>query len=223
MATNTRIPLLERSQQVYDWWGKNRFLYRIISKVNEVPRQRASARLGLTGGETILEVGCGPGVNFPLLRDAVGTDGKVVGIDISSGMVQRATQRQQKQGWSNVQPICGDATRMPVKEDSYDAAFASLALSVIPDVRDVIETVYDVLKPGGRFVVYDSAGRYQEGFPRLLNPLHRRFVRYMFNHQLDQDVVEELRTVFEIVDVVETFKSGSEYVAVATKSPTLPE
>lgn len=45
--------------------------------------------------------------------------------------------------------FCGDATGMPVREDSYDAAFASLALSVIPDVREVIETVYDVLKPGG--------------------------------------------------------------------------
>lgn len=223
MVTDTQIPLLERSQQVYDWWGKNRLLYRIISAVNEVPRQRASARLGLTGGETVLEVGCGPGVNFELLRDAVGSDGRVLGVDLSSGMIRRATQRQQKQGWSNVQPVCGDATRMPVREDVCDAAFASLALSVIPDVGDVIETVYEVLKPGGRFVVYDSAGQYQEGFVQLLNPIHRRFVNYMFNHQLSQNVVEELQAVFEIVDVVETFKSGSEYIAVATKSPTVTE
>lgn len=218
MAVGRQIPLLERSRQVYDRWGDWQFLYRVISRVNAVPRKRASDRLGLTGGETVLEVGCGPGVNFSLLRSGVGSDGAVVGVDLSSGMIWRARQRQQEQGWSNVEVVLGDATRMPVGGATFDTAFASLALSVIPEARNVIETVYDVLKPGGQFVVYDSAGRYQEGLPQVLNPLHTRFVKYMFNHQLGQDIVQELEAVFDIVDVVETFKAGSEYIAVATKS-----
>ena len=217
MVAGRGIPLLKRSQQVYDRWGEWQALYRVISRVNELPRKRASDRLGLTGGETVLEVGCGPGVNFPLVRNGVGSGGEVVGVDISSGMIRRAIQRQCEQGWKNVEPVLGDATQMPAENSVFDAAFASLALSVIPEARNVVESVYDVLKPGGQFVVYDSVGRYQEGIARLLNPLHTRFVKHMFNHQLGQDIVQELRAVFNIVDVVETFKSGSEYIAVATK------
>lgn len=220
MRSVHQIPLLERSQRVYDWWGDHRFLYRIISSVNEVSRKRASARLGLTGGETVLEVGCGPGVNFPLLREGVGSDGTIIGIDLSSSMVQQATRRRHEQGWANVEAIRSDATRLPIEPHTFDAAFVSLALSVIPDARDVIETVYEILKPGGKFVVYDSAGRYQEGLAQLLNPIQTRFERYVFNHQLEQDIIEELRAVFEIVDVVETFRYGSEYIAVAIKPTT---
>ena len=102
MVAGRQIPFLQRSQRVYDRWGDWQILYRVISRVNEVPRRRASDRLGLTGGETVLEVGCGPGVNFPLVRNRVGSNGRVVGVDISSGMTRRATQRQSEQGWKNV-------------------------------------------------------------------------------------------------------------------------
>jgi ubiquinone/menaquinone biosynthesis C-methylase UbiE len=218
MPSGLQNPFSERSQQVYDWWGERQFLYKIISYVNAPARERTSEELALTDGETVLEVGCGPGVNFPMLREGVGPEGAVIGIDSSSSMIQRAVQRQDEHNWSNVQAIRGDATRIPLSTDTFDAALASLVLSVIPDARGVIETVYESLKPGGQFVVYDSWGEYREGPAQLLNPLHSRFVRYMFDHQLEQNILQELQTVFETVDIVETFKSNSEYVAVAVKS-----
>ena len=53
-------------------------------------RRKAVGRLGLHGGETVLEVGCGTGRNLPLLCEAVGADGRVVGVDASGGMLERA-------------------------------------------------------------------------------------------------------------------------------------
>lgn len=112
--------------------------------------------------------------------------------------------------------VRGDATQVSPEPETFDAALSSLVLSVIPTARDVVQTVHDALVPGGRFVVFDARVRYREGPMQLLNPLRTRFVRRAFNHQ-QQDVVGELRAVFERVELIETFRAGSEYISVAVK------
>ncbi|MBA2698171.1 MAG: methyltransferase domain-containing protein, partial [Nocardioidaceae bacterium] len=66
--------------------------------------------LGLRAGDTVLDVGCGTGLNLPLLRAAVGEQGTVVGLDLSPQMLSRARRRVRVAGWDNVHLHCGDAS-----------------------------------------------------------------------------------------------------------------
>ncbi|PSP74610.1 methyltransferase type 11 [Halobacteriales archaeon QS_3_64_16] len=211
-------PLAERGQRLYDRWAENQLLYDLIARASASPRKQACDQLDLSGGERVLEIGCGPGVNFEMLAEGISSNGAVVGIDYSTRMVQRAIARRREHGWENIEVVRGDASRASFEPETFDAALASLVLSVIPAAREVIQAVHDALSPGGRFVVFDARARYREGSMRLLNPLRTRFVRRTFNHQ-EHGVVDELRAVFERVAVVETFRAGSEYVAVAVKQP----
>jgi ubiquinone/menaquinone biosynthesis C-methylase UbiE len=211
-----RTSLAERGRQLYDRWAANQLLYGLIAQANAHGRKQACDHLELSGGERVLEIGCGPGVNFGMLVDGVGPEGTVVGVDYSAKMVQRATAGKDEHGRENVEVTRGDVTQASFEAGTFDAAFASLVLSTIPTLRDAIESVYGALKPGGRFVVFDAAAQYHNGPMQLLNPLRTRFVSRAFNYQ-QQDVVTELRAVFDRVSVVKMFRANSEYVAVAVK------
>lgn len=205
---------MSRAERIYDWWGRHPKLYKTTSVQSPaVRRERAFSRLDLSEGERVLEMGCGPGVNFGPLRNAVGPTGTVVGLDFSAEMVQQATRRVRDHDWSNVHAVRGDATHAGFTTDSFDAAIAPLALSTMPNVQRALENIQDTLRPNGRLVVVEL-DVFQEGPLKLLNPLYRRFMKYVFGRQLDTDVLTELRTVFETVDV-ETFDYGSSWVALA--------
>ena len=212
-------PIMEQGQRIYDWWSRHPKLYRLASvRSTAARRDRAFSRLDLADGETVLEVGCGSGVNFEQLRDSVGPTGTVVGLDFSPEMVQRATQRIRRQGWSNVHVIHGDAIRAGLASEMFDAAIAPLALSAMPDVQGALESIHETLQPEGRLVVLEL-DLFQEGLLQLLNPLQVRIMKYRFNRQFDQDVLSELRAAFETVDV-ERFDYGSSWVALAAASST---
>ena len=209
---------LQRGQQIYDWWSRHPKLYRATSvRSTAARRERAFSRLDLSDGETVLEIGCGPGVNFEHLRDAVGPTGTVVGLDFSSEMVQQAAQRVHEHGWSNVHVIRADGIQAGLVPDTFDAVIAPLALSAMPDVHGALESIHKALQPAGRLVVLEL-DLFQEGPLRVLNPLQVRVMKYVFNRQFDQDVLSELQAAFERVGV-ETFDYGSSWIALATDSP----
>ncbi|MFC4551185.1 class I SAM-dependent methyltransferase [Halorussus sp. GCM10023401] len=162
-------------------------------------------------------MGCGPGTNFELLREAVGPEGCVLGVDYSAGMVARANERIEAHGWKNVEIVRADATRLALDADRFDGALATTAVSATPDVRAVVENVHDALEPDARFAVYEIR-LVPSGPGRVLNPLVRRFYRVVGNWNSEEDVLERLRDSFEDVTVVETFALGTNYVAVARKA-----
>ena len=158
---------MEQGQRIYDWWSRHPKLYRLTSvRSTAARRDLAFSRLDLADGETVLEVGCGSGVNFERLRDGVGPTGTVVGLDFSAEMVQQATQRIHTHGWSNVSVIRGDAIRAGLASRRFDAAIAPLALSAMPDVQGALESIHEALRPNGRLVVLEL-DLFQEGTARL--------------------------------------------------------
>ena len=207
---------MKQGQRIYDWWSKHPKLYKYTSvRSTAARRDRAFSRLDLTDGETVLEIGCGSGVNFEQLRDRVGPTGTVVGLDFSAEMVQQATERIREHDWSNVHVIRGDGTQVSLASDSFDAAIAPLALSAMPDVQGALEGVAEALRTEGRLVVLEL-DLFQQGPLRLLNPLQRQIMKYAFNRQFDQDVLGELQVAFGTVDV-ERFDYGSSWVALAAE------
>ncbi|MFC4543396.1 class I SAM-dependent methyltransferase [Halosolutus amylolyticus] len=218
---------LERSRTVWDRWSD---YYGMSERDFEPMREALIDRLALEPGDRVLEIGCGPGVNFERLRTDVGPDGELVAVDYSPGMVENARDRIEEHGWENVEVRRADATTIDFDEP-FDAAIATLSLSVMPDARRTIETVYRSLVPGARFAVLDVR-MIPSGPARILNPIVWRFFRWYANWNPDNDVVGSLAAVFEdcdgaghrsdgeaagTCDVVETSLAGSAYSVVCTR------
>jgi ubiquinone/menaquinone biosynthesis C-methylase UbiE len=131
-------------------------------------RRKAVKRLGLKHGDRVLEVGCGTGRNLALLCEAVGTDGVVIGIDASAGMLAKARQLVRRYGWKNVRLIHQDAAELAL-EDPVDAVFFSLSYSVLPDREPLLLKAWEAVRPGGQLVIMD-AGLPDNRLGRLLRP-----------------------------------------------------
>lgn len=138
-------------------------------------RRRAVAALGLKPGDVVLEIGAGTGRNFPYLVEAVGPTGTVIAIDASTGMLAEAQKLLDREGWSNVELICEDATRMQLDRD-VDGVLFSLSYSALPDPRPVLVAAWERLRPGARVVVMDL-GLTEGGWARLLDPIARLLLK----------------------------------------------
>jgi demethylmenaquinone methyltransferase/2-methoxy-6-polyprenyl-1,4-benzoquinol methylase len=203
---------LERSRRRWEFlssrWG-------FVERDTVAVRGEAVDLLDLSPGDRVLDVGCGPGVNFEALREAVGPDGLVVGVDLTSGMVARARTRVEDHGWENVEVVQADATRLAYRR-SFDGVLATTAVSAMPDVRGAVERAHDSLVPGGRFALYEIR-LVPTGPARMLNPLVERFYRAFGNWNAEEDVLDELRRTFASVEEVRAFALGTNYLAVARK------
>jgi demethylmenaquinone methyltransferase/2-methoxy-6-polyprenyl-1,4-benzoquinol methylase len=137
-------------------------LYYLIGFREHAYRERAVEALRLRPGDTVLELGCGTGLNFPLLQKAVGPEGRIIGLDLTDRMLTRARERTERHGWKNVQLIEADAGTFTWGHN-LDAIVSTFALTLMPEYERIIRTGARALKPGGRFVVLDLKA--PEGWP----------------------------------------------------------
>jgi ubiquinone/menaquinone biosynthesis C-methylase UbiE len=165
----------------------------------------------------VLELACGPGVNFPLLERAIGTSGKLTALDYSQEMLAAARERALGEGWQNVELVQGDAARTELPAESFDAALCTLGLSVIPDHQAAIARVLAALKGGGRFVVLDGRPGLLRGRGRTLNLALKPLFRYVYNADVEKDLVRDLERAFDAV-AMDELHGGSLFIAVACKA-----
>lgn len=149
-----------RLAPIYDvaLWG-----YRLLGVRRH--RRRAVAALHLRPGDTVVDMGCGTGLNFLYLREVVGPKGRLVGVDLSGAMLERARSRVEHAGWQNIELVEADLTeyRFPKK---LDGALATFALEIVPEYDAVIRRVADVLPPGKRLALFGL--KHPEGWPAWL-------------------------------------------------------
>ncbi len=157
----------------YDWFSGERFVYR-------AGRIVGIDLLRLKRGDVVLDVGCGTGLNFSPLRDAVGSEGLVIGLDSSPHMLNVAQRRIQRRSFDNVHLIEGDAMDFPPscvddvladhgRKPGVSAVFASYTLSVVKDWQQAWSSSMAVIAPGGRVGVVDM--QLPTGTVSLLKPL----------------------------------------------------
>lgn len=106
-------------------------------------------------GDTVLDLGSGAGNDVFVARSIVGETGRVIGIDMTPEMIERANKNKQKLGFTNVDFRLGDIERMPVESNSVDVAVSNCVLNLVPDKRRAFAELYRVLKPGAHFSVSD--------------------------------------------------------------------
>ncbi len=117
-------------------------------------RRLAVEALCLRRGDTVVEIGCGTGLNFALLEDKVGSDGQIIGVDLTDAMLDRARERTARNGWSNVALVESRAADYRIPDD-VDAILTTFALTLEPHYEQVIAQGARALRPGGRFALLD--------------------------------------------------------------------
>ena len=130
------------------------WLYRLSGfRINHY-RQDAVEALRLERGDTVVELGCGTGLNFPYLHKAVGENGQIVGVDLTDAMLEQARQRVMASRWRNVELIQADLLKYAIPKN-VDGLLSSLAITLIPEYDEIIKRAAKALKPGGRLAILD--------------------------------------------------------------------
>ncbi len=176
-------------------------------------RRRAVERMQLQPHSSVLEVGCGTGLNFHYVLDYLDSaKGRLVGLDFSEDMLRCALRRVEDRGWSHVACVQGDATTMHFDE-SFDGILFAYSLTMIPDWRAALDRAYALLRPGGRLAVLDFSTF--DGWGPLA-PLIRAWFRW---HHVEtaQPYQEKLREMFPDLEVLR-WLGGYNFTAVGRKA-----
>ena len=111
--------------------------------------------LDLKPGEVVLDLGSGGGIDAFLAAKQVGSDGKVIGIDMTLEMIERARQNAESAGFDQVEFRLGRLEDLPLDDRSIDAVTSNCVINLVPDKQRVYDEIARVLKPGGRLVISD--------------------------------------------------------------------
>lgn len=110
---------------------------------------------GLKKGDTVIDLGSGAGNDVFIARTIVGDEGKVIGLDFTEEMVERANKNNEKLGYRNVEFILGEIEQMPFEDNLADVVVSNCVLNLVPDKKKAFSEIYRILKPGSHFCVSD--------------------------------------------------------------------
>lgn len=142
-------------------------VYNIMSEAyNELKGYNPDADLGLgcglptqfaliKAGDTVIDLGSGAGNDCFVARAETGESGKVIGIDFTTEMINKARENAEKLGYNNVEFRFGDIEKIPVTANAADVVVSNCVLNLVPNKLAVFNEIYRVLKPGGHFSISD--------------------------------------------------------------------
>ena len=159
----------------------SRFYDRLSERTEGPVREKGLELLAAGPGETVLEIGCGTGHGLVALDEAVGTDGRVIGIDLSEGMVLEARRNLGRSAaGASTLLACGTALALPLPDASTDAVFSSFTLELFdtPDIPRALAEWRRVLRPDGRLVVVSLSKKPNDFAVKAYEWTHRHFPNF---------------------------------------------
>lgn len=151
---STREHLIETYRKKAKHYDITSRFYPVPGYPQRAQRLRAAQALGLRPGDSVVEIACGTGLNFSLIEQAIGPNGRIVGVDLTDAMLAQAQHRIETNGWSNISLVQADAAEFDFPTE-VDAILSTYALSHVPECGDVIAHGAAALSRGGRWVVLD--------------------------------------------------------------------
>jgi demethylmenaquinone methyltransferase/2-methoxy-6-polyprenyl-1,4-benzoquinol methylase len=162
-------------ERLIETYRKKAKHYDVTSQLYPVPgypqrgqRLRAVRALGLRPGDSVVDIACGTGLNFSLLEQAIGPEGRIVGVDLTDAMLAQAQDRIETNGWGNVTLVQADAAAFDFPA-GVDAILSTYALTQVPGCGDVIALGAAALARSGHWAVLDL--KLPEHAPRRLAQL----------------------------------------------------
>ena len=106
-------------------------------------------------GDTVIDLGSGAGNDCFVARAEAGENGKIIGIDFTPEMIEKARENVKRRGFTNIEFIHGDIDNMPVESNLADVVVSNCVLNLVPNKQAVFKEIYRVLKPNGHFSISD--------------------------------------------------------------------
>ncbi len=208
------ISIYRKRAKRYDW---TTLLLYLVGFRHWAYRKRAAAALCLQKGDTVVDLGCGTGLNFSLLQEQIGPKGKIIGVDLTDAMLAEAERRILTHGWLNVELVKSDAA-LYMFPASLDGIISAFALTLVPEFDEVVRRGCEALRQGKRFVILDfkmPSGR----FMKKAAPVLAKLMTGPFGGTLEMATRkpwESLKRYLAGAESRELFHGGA-YIAVGEK------
>jgi SAM-dependent methyltransferase len=158
---------------------------------------------GIREGDTVLDLGAGAGNDAFVARALVGERGRVIGVDMTAAMVDRARANAAKLGYANVEFRLGELEALPLADASVDVAISNCVLNLVPDKAGAVAEIFRVLRPGAHFCISDIVAN--GPLPEAISAAAELYVGCVAGAMEQDEYLELIRaTGFSGVGIVET-------------------
>jgi ubiquinone/menaquinone biosynthesis C-methylase UbiE len=171
----------------------------------------------LKEGEVVLDLGAGAGIDCFLASSKVGPSGRVIGVDMTAEMIDRARENARQNGYTNVEFRLGEIEHLPAADNSVDVIISNCVINLSPEKDRVFREAFRVLKPGGRMLVSDLV--LSKPLPQAVRESAEVYTACVAGAMLRDDYIREIKAAgFGKVEVISERSFPADFILDGSQS-----